>query len=67
MTCSRTPIGNLGLRGLSSVGMCEKLGSSETLLEGMAQVGYGDASQLTLRESRKRELQQLIQVNRWAH
>lgn len=48
-------------------GMGEKSGSSETLLEGMAQVGHGDSSQLSLRENRKRELQQLIQVNRWAH
>ena len=42
--------------------MTERANSSGTLLDGMAGVAFGDISQLNVRENRKRELQQLIQV-----
>ena len=42
--------------------MTERANSSGTLLDGMAGVAFGDISQLNVREKRKRELQQLIQV-----
>jgi hypothetical protein len=42
--------------------MSDRANSSSTLLDGMAGVAFGDISQLNVRENRKRELQQLIQV-----
>ena len=42
--------------------MTERSTSSGTLLDGMAAVAYGDTSQLSIRESRKRDLQQMIEV-----
>ena len=42
--------------------MTERANSSGTLLDVMAGVAFGDISQLNVRENRKRELQQLIQV-----
>lgn len=42
--------------------MADRTNSSGTLLDGMGAVGHGDTSQLTLREARKRELKEMIEV-----
>ena len=42
--------------------MADRTNSSGTLLDGMAEVGHGDISQLSLRDARKRELKEMIEV-----